>query len=88
MSFVKRREAITWHYHKLTPCGVSKDKWDKKEDTGKSMKHALYVLRYRMPKDTRQEATLNSEKIKPVSLRVIELCLSEHNSQAVENSTK
>ena len=25
---------------------VSKDEWDTKEDTGKSMKNALYVLRY------------------------------------------
>ena len=25
---------------------VSKDEWDTKEDTGESMKNALYVLRY------------------------------------------
>ena len=25
---------------------VSRDEWDTKEDTGKSMKNALYVLRY------------------------------------------
>ena len=25
---------------------VSKDEWDTKEDTGKSMKDALYILRY------------------------------------------
>ena len=31
---------------KLTPFPVSKDEWDTKEDTGKSMKNALYVLRY------------------------------------------
>ena len=32
---------------KLTPFAViSKDEWDTKEDTGKSMKNALYVLRY------------------------------------------
>ena len=29
-----------------TPFLVSKDEWDTKEDTGKSMKNALYVLRY------------------------------------------
>ena len=29
---------------KLTPFPVSKDEWDTKEDTGKSMKNALYVL--------------------------------------------
>ena len=33
-------------YNKLIPCTVSNDKWDTKEDTGKSMKHALYTLRY------------------------------------------
>ena len=31
---------------KLTPFPVSKDEWDTKEDTGKSMKNALYILRY------------------------------------------
>ena len=31
---------------KLTPFPVSKDEWDTKEDTGKSMKNALYVLQY------------------------------------------
>ena len=31
---------------KLTLFTVSKDEWDTKEDTGKSMKNALYVLRY------------------------------------------
>ena len=31
---------------KSTPFTVSKDEWDRKEDTGKSMKNALYILRY------------------------------------------
>ena len=31
---------------KSTPFPVSKDEWVTKEDTGKSMKNALYVLRY------------------------------------------
>ena len=31
---------------KSTPFPVSKDEWDTKEDTGKSMKNALYILRY------------------------------------------
>ena len=31
---------------KSTPFSVSKDEWDTKEDTGKSMKNALYILRY------------------------------------------
>ena len=29
-----------------TPFPVSKDEWDTKEDTGKSMKNSLHVLRY------------------------------------------
>ena len=31
---------------KSTPFAVSKDEWDTKEDTVKSMKNALYVLQY------------------------------------------
>ena len=31
---------------KLTPFALSKDEWHTKEETGKSMKNALYVLRY------------------------------------------
>ena len=31
---------------KSTLFTVSKDEWDTKEDTGKSMKNSLYVLRY------------------------------------------
>ena len=38
----KPSHAIT----KSTLFAVSKDEWDTKEDTGKSMKNALYVLRY------------------------------------------
>ena len=31
---------------KLTSFTVSKDEWDTKDDTGKSMKNELYILRY------------------------------------------
>ena len=31
---------------KSTLSAVSKDEWDTKEDTGKSMKNVLYILRY------------------------------------------
>jgi len=46
-----------------------------------------------MPKGTsRAEATLNSEKIKPIALAVIELCLTESiiqaGSQSEENSVE
>ena len=61
---------------------VSKDEWDTKEDNGKSMKNALYVLRY--AKGTFQaEATSNTEKIKPVAIAVIELYLPEGIRQSV-----
>jgi len=41
----------------------SKDKWNTKEDTGKSMKNASYALYYAK----RHLSSLNSEKIKPVA---------------------
>ena len=37
------REAIPC-YHELTPCIVSEQNWDTKEDKGKSVMHLLYVL--------------------------------------------
>ena len=62
---------------KSTPFAVSKDEWDTKEDTGKSMKNALC-----MPKGTcTAKATLNSGKIKPIALH-----LSESISQLVTQS--
>ena len=65
---------------KSTLFAVSKDEWHTKEDTGRSMKNALYILQY--AKGTSQaEAASNSEKIKPVALAVVELCLSEGISQ-------
>ena len=77
---------------KLTLFAVSKDEWDTKEDTGKSMKNALYVLWYAK----RAKVTLNSEKINLVALAIIELRLSEgisqllcqSVSQLLENSVK
>ena len=54
---------------KLTLFTVSKDEWNTNEDTGSSLKNALYV------KGT--EAMSNSEKIKPIALAVIGLCWSE-----------
>jgi len=50
---------------KLMQFTVSKDEWNTKEDSGKSLKNTLDILRY--------EATSNSEKIKPVALAVIEV---------------
>jgi len=57
---------------------VNKDEWDTKEGRGKSMKNALHVQRY----GNRAEATLNSKKIKPVALAIVELCESEGIRQA------
>jgi len=60
---------------------VNKDEWYTKEGHGKSMKNALYVQPY--GKGTSQaEATLNSEKIKPVALAIVESCESEGIRQA------
>ena len=75
---------------KSTPFTVSKDEWDTKEDTGKSMKNCMYCS---MPQGMcPAEAMSNSEKIKPVALAIVELCLSEGISQSVyqslENSVK
>ena len=70
---------------KSTPFSVSKDEWDTKEDTGKPMKNALHVLRY-AKRHLSGRSNINSEKIKPIVLAVIELCLSEGISQSVSYS--
>ena len=76
---------------KSTLFAVNKDEWDTKEDTGKSMKSALYILHY-TKRHLSAEATSNSEKIKPVSLAIIALHLSggisQSGSQLVENSIR
>jgi len=56
---------------------VSKDEWDTKEGTGKSVKNVLYGYGKR---------TLNTEKIKPIALAIAELHLKASVSQLVENS--
>ena len=66
---------------KSTLFAVSKDDWDTKEDTGKSMKNALYVLRY--AKKHLSGRSDVGEKIKPVALAIIELRLSEGVRQSV-----
>ena len=43
--FLLQREAITY-YHQINTLCCQQDEWDTKEDTGKSMKNALYVLWY------------------------------------------
>jgi len=39
-NFCYVREAIMWYQHLM----LNKDEWNTKEDIGKSMKNALYVL--------------------------------------------
>jgi len=71
--FSLHQKAITCN-HQLLQFTVSKDEWNTKEDTGKYCS---------MPKGTSwAEATLNSEKIKPIALAIIELRLSEGIRQA------
>jgi len=69
-------------YHKPTLFVVNKDEWDTKEGHGKSMK--MHCMHSSMVKVTSwAEVTLNSEKIKPVALAIVELCESEGIRQAV-----
>jgi len=53
------------HTTKSTLFVVSKDEWDTKEDTGKSMKNALHGT-------SRAETTSNNKKIKPIALAIVE----------------
>jgi len=46
------------------------------------MKNTLHVQRYGKKGTSRAEATLNSEKIKPVALAIVELRESERIRQA------
>jgi len=58
---------------KSTLFTVSKDEWNTKEDISKSLKNTLHDCS--MPiVPSWAEVTLNSEKIKPVALAIIELC--------------
>jgi len=61
---------------KLTLFTVSKDEWNRKEDTGKSLKNVLDVLWCAKKGTSRAKATSNSEKIKPVTLAFIKLHFS------------
>ena len=78
---------------KSTSFTVNKDEWDTKEDTGKSMKNALYVLRYAKRACIRLKPHQTVKKV-PVALAVIQLRLSEGISssvslrQSVKNSIK
>jgi len=58
--------------HQIKTFTISKDEWDTKEDTGKSMKNALHILWY-AKRHSWAEATSNREKIKPIALAIIEL---------------
>jgi len=60
----------------LTLFTVSKDEWNTKEDTGKSLKNALHVLRY-AKRHLSGWSDVKSEKINPVALAAIELRWSE-----------
>ena len=70
-------------------CTVSKDEWNTKEGTGKSLKNTVHVLWYAKRGTSWAEVTLNS---KSIALAVIELCLTEGisqvGSQSEENSVK
>jgi len=57
---------------KLTLFTVSKDKWDTKEGTGKSMKTALHK-QWCSKRHLLAEAMSNSKKIKSVALAIVKL---------------
>jgi len=61
---------------------VSKDKWDTKEGTGKSMKNALYAQWYGKW-HLLGLSNIKQRKIKPIALAVFKLHKSEGISQAV-----
>ena len=91
--FPLRREAITCYRHIDTLLSAKINGRQRKTLVSQLRMHCTYCG---MPKGTCQaETTSNSEKIKPVALAVIELCLSEGISQSVtyllsqsENSLK
>ena len=53
---------------------LSKDKWNKKEDTGKSVKNALYMLRYAKMHLLGWSDFEQWKKIKPVLLHSLSHC--------------
>jgi len=67
-NFCYAKETIACN-HQIMLFTISKDERNTEEDSDKSLKNALDVLRYAK----RAEATSNSEIIKPVALAVIEL---------------
>jgi len=56
---------------------VSKDEWDTKEGPDKSTKNVLYVQWHGKRYLLGAETTLNSKKIKPIALAIVELHESE-----------
>ena len=67
---------------KSTPFPVNKDEWVTKEDTGKSMKNALYVQRYaKRHLSGQSDVEQRKNQSRSFNLAVIELRLSEGISQ-------
>ena len=77
------------HYRKLTPFAVSEKKWDTNEDKGKSMMHALYVLRY-AKRYCQAGAVSNNEKHQTYinSYSVMPVLSHQLFGQSAENSTE
>ena len=64
--FCNVKEAITCYHHSLF--AVSKDKWNTKEGTGKSMKNTLYVCTLACQKAPFGLKQCQTAKNKPVAL--------------------
>ena len=72
---------------KSTLFAVSKVEWGTKEDTGKSVKNALYILRYTKKAPVGPKQCRTVKKMKPVALAVIELRLSEGISRLLSSQS-
>jgi len=73
---------ITDNFHYEWKPSHAYHEWDTKENTRNSMKNVLQVQRYGRSISW-AKTTSNSEKIKPVTLAIVELCESEGIRQAI-----
>ena len=67
--------------HQINAFHFSKDEWNTKEDTGKSVKNTFHAQQYAKRHLSGWSDVKQWKKIKPVALGVIDLCLTEGISQ-------
>jgi len=71
---------VTTCYHNIDTFHCQQDEWDTKEDSGKSMKNALYILQY-AKRHLLGQSIVKQWKDKPVA--IIKLCWSKGIGQLV-----